>query len=172
MARTKNRYRKETIIEEVSLQTYRTGIYIRLSKERTENWRNKSQSLETQESLARAFAKEKGLVVTKCYIDYEYSPVKVYLYSDVLSYNRDYESTLETYSVNTVRAQLNQKKSAGTTFDVVLPSSVSFKLNITPRVNNPRDVDPAIYSFSDFLKLMFKFGQELCIDNDFFDVFK
>lgn len=26
MARTKNRYRKETIIEEVSLQTYRTGI--------------------------------------------------------------------------------------------------------------------------------------------------
>ncbi|HEM6290216.1 TPA: recombinase family protein [Streptococcus suis] len=72
MARTKNRYRKETI-EETPLQTYRTGIYIRLSKERTESWRNKSQSLETQESLARAFAKKKGLVVTKCYIDYEYS---------------------------------------------------------------------------------------------------
>ncbi|MCQ8267656.1 recombinase family protein [Streptococcus suis] len=72
MARTKNRYRKETI-EEAPLQTYRTGIYIRLSKERTETWRNKSQSLETQESLARAFAKEKGLTVTKCYIDYEYS---------------------------------------------------------------------------------------------------
>lgn len=72
MARTKNRYRKETI-DEVPLQTYRTGIYIRLSKERTETWRNKSQSLETQESLARAFAKEKGLTVTKCYIDYEYS---------------------------------------------------------------------------------------------------
>ncbi|HFU3800343.1 TPA: recombinase family protein [Streptococcus suis] len=72
MARTKNRYRKETI-DEVPLQTYRTGIYIRLSKERTESWRNKSQSLETQECLARAFAKEKGLTVTKCYIDYEYS---------------------------------------------------------------------------------------------------
>ncbi|WP_438467484.1 recombinase family protein [Streptococcus pluranimalium] len=72
MARTKNRYRKETI-EEEPLQTYRTGIYIRLSKERTETWRNKSQSIETQESLARAFAKEKGLTVTKCYIDYEYS---------------------------------------------------------------------------------------------------
>ncbi|HEM6181894.1 TPA: recombinase family protein [Streptococcus suis] len=72
MVRTKNRYRKETI-EEIPCQTYRTGIYIRLSKERTESWRNKSQSLETQESLARAFAKEKGLVVTKCYIDYEYS---------------------------------------------------------------------------------------------------
>ncbi len=72
MARTKNRYRKQTS-EETPLQTYRTGIYIRLSKERTETWRNKSQSLETQESLARAFAKEKGLTVTKCYIDYEYS---------------------------------------------------------------------------------------------------
>ncbi|MEG3249715.1 recombinase [Streptococcus suis] len=72
MVRTKNRYRKQ-MSEETPLQTYRTGIYIRLSKERTETWRNKSQSLETQESLARAFAKEKGLVVTKCYIDYEYS---------------------------------------------------------------------------------------------------
>ena len=72
MVRTKNRYRKQTS-EETPLQIYRTGIYIRLSKERTETWRNKSQSLETQESLARAFAKEKGLVVTKCYIDYEYS---------------------------------------------------------------------------------------------------
>ncbi|MFX3743864.1 recombinase family protein [Streptococcus suis] len=34
---------------------------------------NKSKSLEKQESLARGFAKEIGLVVTKCYIDYEYS---------------------------------------------------------------------------------------------------
>ncbi|MFA9413030.1 recombinase family protein [Streptococcus sp. E29BA] len=72
MARTKNRYRKETV-EELSLQTYRTGIYIRLSNERTESWRNKSHSLETQESLARSFAKEKGIIVAKCYIDYEYS---------------------------------------------------------------------------------------------------
>lgn len=72
MARTKNRYRNETV-EELSLQTYRTGIYIRLSNERTESWRNKSHSLETQESLARNFAKERGLIVTKCYIDYEYS---------------------------------------------------------------------------------------------------
>ena len=72
MARTKNRYRKETE-EGLSLKTYRTGIYIRLSNERTESWRNKSQSLETQESLARSFAKEKGLTITNCYIDYEYS---------------------------------------------------------------------------------------------------
>lgn len=72
MARTKNRYRMVKV-KEMPCQAYRTGIYIRLSKERTESWRNKSQSLETQESLARAFAKEKGLTVTKCYIDYEYS---------------------------------------------------------------------------------------------------
>ncbi|HEL0024065.1 TPA: recombinase family protein [Streptococcus equi subsp. zooepidemicus] len=72
MARTKNRYRME-MMEELPLQTYRTGIYIRLSKERTESWRNKSHSLGTQESLARTFAKDKALTVTKCYIDYEYS---------------------------------------------------------------------------------------------------
>lgn len=37
MARTKKRYRKQ-MSEEIPLQTYRTGIYIRLSKERTETW--------------------------------------------------------------------------------------------------------------------------------------
>ena len=47
MARTKQRYRSE-VTEEISIQTYRTGIYVRLSKERTETWRNKSQSLDTQ----------------------------------------------------------------------------------------------------------------------------
>ena len=72
MARTKQRYRSE-VTEEISIQTYRTGIYVRLSKERTETWRNKSQSLDTQESLARTFAKEHGLSVVICYVDYEYS---------------------------------------------------------------------------------------------------
>ena len=75
MARTKKRYCLETQGETTN-QSYRTGIYIRLSKERTESWRNKSQSIDTQESLTRAFAKEHGLSVVKCYIDYEYSGTK------------------------------------------------------------------------------------------------
>ena len=153
-----------------------SAIYVPIIEESESEYRSRlifsrmSSKFGSEAAVKAAVASSS--LVTNYYIDYDYSPVKVYLYSDVLSYNRDYESTLETYSVNTVRAQLNQKKSAGTTFDVVLPYSVSFKLNISPRVNNPRDVDPAIYSFSDFLKLMFKFGQELTIDNDFFEVFK
>lgn len=75
MARTKKRYRTEET-ETTQVTTYRTGIYIRLSKERTETWRNKSQSLETQESLTRTFAKDKGLMVAKTYTDYEYSGTK------------------------------------------------------------------------------------------------
>ncbi|AEJ25730.1 recombinase family protein [Streptococcus equi subsp. zooepidemicus] len=74
MARTKNRYRTSEVTDQTSeLKRYSAGIYIRLSKERTEAWRNKSQSLETQEKLARTFAKEHGLTVVKCYTDYEYS---------------------------------------------------------------------------------------------------
>lgn len=74
MARTKNRYRSPLETDEHLIShAYLTGIYIRLSKERTEAWRNKSQSMETQESLARDFAKQHGLTVVKCYTDYEYS---------------------------------------------------------------------------------------------------
>lgn len=74
MARTKNRYRKSEVTDKTSeLKRYSAGIYIRLSKERTEACRNKSQSLENQEKLARTFAKQHGLTVVKCYTDYEYS---------------------------------------------------------------------------------------------------
>lgn len=123
------------------------------------------------EAAVRAAVASSSLV-TAYSVDYEYSPIKVYLFSNVLMYNSEYTSTLETYSVNTVRSQLNQRKSAGTSFEVLIPSPVTFKVVIKPRVSNPRALNPVIYSFSDFVMLMFNFGSELVIDNDFFEVFK
>lgn len=111
-------------------------------------------------------------LVTHYSIDYSSTPVKVYLFSDVLLYDPDYINVLETYSVNTVRSQLNQRKAAGTTFEVLVPMPITFKVELKPRVSNPRNVDPAFYNFSDFIKIMFKFGDELVIDENFFEIFK
>ncbi len=68
--------RKDTIftenIENVSA-SFRAGIYTRLSKERTEEWRNKSCSIESQTEICQAYISKANMSLTKIYTDYEYS---------------------------------------------------------------------------------------------------
>ena len=75
MARTKKRY-EISVTEEKDRKNptfYQAGIYTRLSQERKEEYRDKSNSLAMQEELCIKEAKERGIRVVKVYQDYEYS---------------------------------------------------------------------------------------------------
>ena len=52
---------------------YRACIYTRLSRERTEEWRNKSGSIESQIEICQAYLNKANIQVKKIYSDYEYS---------------------------------------------------------------------------------------------------
>lgn len=75
MARTKNRHisQSETEVGKVIEKIYIAGIYARLSQERKEAYRDKSNSLEMQEELCINAAKEKDIRILRVYQDYEYS---------------------------------------------------------------------------------------------------
>ena len=75
MARTKKRYELSTAPEKTkkSPTFYQAGIYTRLSQERKEEYRDKSNSLAMQEELCIKEAKEKGIRIVKVYQDYEYT---------------------------------------------------------------------------------------------------
>ena len=77
MARTKNRHIPQaeigTKVVKVAEKTYIAGIYTRLSQERKEDYRDKSNSLEMQEELCIKEANEKDIKVFRVYEDYEYS---------------------------------------------------------------------------------------------------
>lgn len=75
MARTKNRHisQSETEVGKVIEKIYIAGIYTRLSQERKEAYRDKSNSLEMQEELCINTAKEKDIKILRVYKDYEYS---------------------------------------------------------------------------------------------------
>lgn len=156
--------------------TVNSPIYVPVVEESDDEYRARlmfaRQTSKFGSEAAIKAAVASSALVTHYSIDYTSTPVKVYLFSDVLLYNPDYINTLETYSVNTVRSQLNQRKSAGTTFEVLVPMPVTFKVELKSRVSNPRNVNPAFYNFSDFIKIMFKFGDELVIDENFFEIFK
>lgn len=75
MARTKNRHisQSETEVVKVIEKIYIAGIYARLSQERKEDYRDKSNSLEMQEELCIKVANEKDIKILRVYKDYEYS---------------------------------------------------------------------------------------------------
>lgn len=51
----------------------RVGIYTRLSQERTEEWRNKSYSIESQIEICQEYVNKENMTLVKVYTDYEYS---------------------------------------------------------------------------------------------------
>ena len=77
MARTKNRHKSQSEINTENIKivekTYIAGVYTRLSQERKEDYRDKSNSLEMQEELCVKEANEKDIKVFRIYKDYEYS---------------------------------------------------------------------------------------------------
>ena len=59
--------------EKKTLSSFRAGIYTRLSQERTEEWRNKSSSIESQIEICQEYANSENMNLVKVYTDYEYS---------------------------------------------------------------------------------------------------
>lgn len=72
MARTSKRY-IEKKSEKTERKVFRAGIYTRLSNERTEEWREKSYSIETQILSCKEYALKENIDVLEVYTDYEYS---------------------------------------------------------------------------------------------------
>lgn len=71
MSKTAKRYNKTE--KKVVTKTFRAGIYARLSTERKESYREKSNSIESQIYYAKEYAKKENIEIVDKYIDYEYS---------------------------------------------------------------------------------------------------
>ncbi|NLD16652.1 MAG: recombinase family protein [Tissierellia bacterium] len=56
-----------------TIKSSRVGIYTRLSQERTEEWRNKSYSIESQVEICQEYISKENMTLVKVYTDYEYS---------------------------------------------------------------------------------------------------
>ncbi len=73
MARTSRRDTIQTKKIEIQTSMFRAGIYTRLSQDRTETYRNKSCSIESQVDICKEYLKKESISIAKVYTDYEYS---------------------------------------------------------------------------------------------------
>lgn len=89
MARTSKRYVKTET--STSKEFFRAGVYVRLSNERKEAWRDKSYSPQMQTQVCEEYAQKEGIEVVEVYEDYEYSgtnferPAYIRMMSDIRS---------------------------------------------------------------------------------------
>lgn len=72
MARTSKRHLVEESTQERETR-FKAAIYTRLSNERTEEWRSKSFSIETQTIACKEYALKENIDIIEIYTDYEYS---------------------------------------------------------------------------------------------------
>lgn len=72
MARTSKRHLQTELTQEEKSR-FRAGIYTRLSNERSEEWRSKSYSIETQTIACKEYALKENIDIVDVYTDYEYS---------------------------------------------------------------------------------------------------
>ena len=73
MGRTSRRDTIKKTDTEEKKNAFRAGIYTRLSRERTEEWRNKSCSIESQIEICQEYLNKENMNLVKVYTDYEYS---------------------------------------------------------------------------------------------------
>ena len=73
MGRTSRRDTINKVNTEPKKNACRAGIYTRLSRERTEEWRNKSCSIESQIEICQEYLNKENMNLVKVYTDYEYS---------------------------------------------------------------------------------------------------
>ena len=104
--------------------------------------------------------------VDKYTIDYDTTPPTIYIFNRGMLTINDYGTNLEVYSKPIISSHLNLKKSDGASYDISLPSPVTFKIAIEARVENPRQVALEFFSFSDYIVKAFVLGEEFVINTD------
>ena len=68
------------------------------------------------------------------------------------------------YSKTLIETELNKRKADGTAYELKLPTKVSFMIELTPRVLNPKELPNEIYDFSTFIKNSYVFNSNYVID--------
>ena len=99
-------------------------------------------------------------------IDYDTTPPTIYIFNRVMMLSDDFTPNLEVFAKPVIASNLNLKKADGTGYALEIPSVVTFKISIEPRITNPREVAPEVFSFVDYLVQTYQLGAQYVINVD------
>lgn len=148
--------------------TITEDIYIPIVEESLEDYRSRI----VYSRLISKFGSENALrlciasssFVDNFKVDYSTNPISILLFNkDMLVSDVSREDVI-LYSKTLIETELNKRKADGTAYELKLPTKVSFKIELTPRVLNPKELPNEIYDFSTFIKNSYFFNSNYVID--------
>lgn len=148
--------------------TITEDIYIPIVEESLEDYRSRI----VYSRLISKFGSENALrlciasssFVDNFKVDYSTDPISILLFNkDMLVSDVSREDVI-LYSKTLIETELNKRKADGTAYELKLPTKVSFIIELTPRVLNPKELPNEIYDFSTFIKNSYVFNSNYVID--------
>ncbi len=148
--------------------TITEDIYIPIVEESLEGYRSRI----VYSRLISKFGSENALrlciasssFVDNFKVDYSTNPISILLFNkDMLVSDVSREDVI-LYSKTLIETELNKRKADGTAYELKLPTKVSFIIELTPRVLNPKELPNEIYDFSTFIKNSYVFNSNYVID--------
>ena len=148
--------------------TITEDIYIPIVEESLEDYRSRI----VYSRLISKFGSENALrlciasssFVDNFKVDYSTNPISILLFNkDMLVSDVSREDVI-LYSKTLIETELNKRKADGTAYELKLPTKVSFIIELTPRVLNPKELPNEIYDFSTFIKNSYFFNSNYVID--------
>ena len=148
--------------------TITEDIYIPIVEESLEDYRSRI----VYSRLISKFGSENALrlciasssFVDNFKVDYSTNPISILLFNkDMLVSDVSREDVI-LYSKTLIETELNKRKADGTAYELKLPTKVSFMIELTPRVLNPKELPNEIYDFSTFIKNSYVFNSNYVID--------
>lgn len=148
--------------------TITEDIYIPIVEESLEDYRSRI----VYSRLISKFGSENALrlciasssFVDNFKVDYSTNPISILLFNkDMLVSDVPREDVI-LYSKTLIETELNKRKADGTAYELKLPTKVSFIIELTPRVLNPKELPNEIYDFSTFIKNSYVFNSNYVID--------
>ena len=148
--------------------TITEDIYIPIVEESLEDYRSRI----VYSRLISKFGSENALrlciasssFVDNFKVDYSTDPISILLFNkDMLVSDVSREDVI-LYSKTLIETELNKRKADGTAYELKLPTKVSFIIELTPRVLNPKELPNEIYDFSTFIKNSYVFNSNYVIN--------
>ena len=148
--------------------TITEDIYIPIVEESLEDYRSRI----VYSRLISKFGSENALrlciasssFVDNFKVDYSTNPISILLFNKDMLVSDVAREDIILYSKTLIETELNKRKADGTAYELKLPTKVSFMIELTPRVLNPKELPNEIYDFSTFIKNSYAFNSNYVID--------
>ena len=148
--------------------TITEDIYIPIVEESLEDYRSRI----VYSRLISKFGSEDALrlciasssFVDNFKVDYSTNPISILLFNKDMLVSDVPREDIILYSKTLIETELNKRKADGTAYELKLPTKVSFIIELTPRVLNPKELPNEIYDFSTFIKNSYVFNSNYVID--------